>query len=385
MPPNTLVVDGKTIPNKPGWIQLGATLGAHRNTRLGFQLETTGVWEGTLTWNGTGITSLGPRSRRTLRYGEGIPQPYEIPGHQGSDWFDGGLTGMDLCGMESRPHDWDRVHARCPVFGLIDITTGKPRRPASIEMPQGGYSLERRGPTSILPELGETWDTPYNGQHDLRRSRWTQPRDEFGLRDARAVAFDMGLVWSAKAVKQRMAERPKGTGSYWLGREFAFVLIAAVDAGDQPLRDRLCAFAEHAQTSWGNLQISSGGNPAPPDNLNWYSDAEAHYQTVALKHAGLDRAAAKLGNVSVANGRKGKYLKIGTGEGHDAPTDGTAWGAMACEIYPRDEVCRISGLWKVGPDYNGAMSGPYPDTSALKAKLAWWNQRPKTRWVEACL
>lgn len=385
-PPNKLLIDGHEIPSKPGYVQVGDTLGCYRNTRLGFQLETTRAWDGLIEWNGMHLDHIGPRERVTLRFGEPIPTPYEYPGHQGSDWFDGGLYGMDLCGVAARPHDWDRIHARCPVFGLIDIETGKPRRPASIAMPAiGVYSLERAGPTSVLPEYGPVEEKCFNGQHDLRRSCWgakLKP-DEFIQRDRLAVTRDMGLAWNAKKA-QAILSGPKGTGSYDVGREFAFVLIAAVDAGDQPLIDRLCRIAEHVQTAWGNLQIASGGNPAPPDDINWYSDAEAHYQTVALKRAGLDRHARKLADVSVKFGRRGKYLKIGTGEGSPwsdgGPTDGTAWAAMACGVYTRAEVTAISQKWKIGPDWNGAMHGPYADLAACRARHEWWGQPGKSAW-----
>jgi hypothetical protein len=385
-PPNKLLIDGKEIPCKPGYVQLGDTLGAYRNTRLGFQLETTRAFEGRIEWNGSVLTHLGPRSRRTLRFGEAIPTPYYIPGHESSDWFDGGLQGMDLCGTAGRAHDWDRMHARTPVFGLIDIATGKPRRPASIAMPAiGVYSLERAGPTSILPEYGETDEKANNGQHDKRRGRWGDliARDEFVERDMLAVTRDLGLAWNGKRAAA-ILQGPKACGSYDAGREFAFVLIAAVAAGDTPLVDRLCKIALHVQTAWGNLQISADGNPAPPDNVNWYSDAEAHYQVVALKKAGLDRQARKLADVSVKIGRKGKYLRIGTGEGSPlsdgGPTDGTAWGAAACGVYNRSELIQVSTKWKIGPDWNGALHGPYADLAACRARHIYVNQPGKSRW-----
>lgn len=383
MTANELRIDGKPIPAGSTYTQVGDTLGVYRSRRLGFQLETTGKWDGRIEWNGGVLTHLGPRSRRTLRFDQAIPTPYYIPGHGTEDFRDGGLHGMDMCSVGGSPHDWDNVLARCPVFGIIDIKTGKPRRLASVALPQAGYSLERIGPTSILPEYGPTDEIPYNGQHDLRRQRWTAPLDEFGKRDQIAVARDMALVWNV-AMQRLILSEPGGQGSPRVGREFAFVMRAFLDAGDTASVARMVRIATHVQDPYGNLQVNSGGNPAPPPG-RWFSDAEAHYQTVSLALAGEKRMARKLGDVCVANGRRGKYIEVGTGRGDQAPTDGTSWAAMACGIYSKDEVRAISGKWKVGPDYNGAMSGPFTDPAALKAKLAWWNSRGKTRWVEAML
>lgn len=390
MAENVLRVDGKVIERKPGYVQLGDTLGAYRNTRLGFQLETTGAWDGRLTWNGGTLERLGPRSRRTLRFDEGNPTPYYMPGHETSDWFDGGLQGMDMCGIAGRYADYDRVTARTPIFGLIDIVTGKPRALASIALPEiGVYSLERVGPTSILPELGQPDEVPYNGQHDLRRRRWSilLTDDEFTKRDKESIARDMALAWS-RALADVIFKEPKGQGSPRVGREWAFVAMAAVDAGNTTLMERMAKIAAHVQGPYGNLQVNSGGNPAPPPG-KWFSDAEAHYQTVALMALGMKRQAAKLADVSVANGRKGKYLEVGTGRGSPlsdgGPTDGTSWAAMACGVYGRDKVREVSGLWKVGPDYNGALHGPYTDPVALAAKIDWWNNPGKSAWVRKYL
>lgn len=383
MATNTLVVNGTTVPPGSGWLQLDPTLGTHRSRRLGFQLETTGAWEGELWWNGTRISRLGPRSRRTLRFGEAYPDPYYIPGHGYGDFSDGGLHGMDLCGVGGSPHDWDRVHARCPVFGLIDIKTGKPRRLASIALPQAGYSLERIGQTSVLPEYGQTDEIPYNGQHDLRRQRWAPPDDEFGWRDMIAVARDMALVWNVKMLRLILSE-PEGEGSPRVGREWAFVLRAFLEAGDGASSDRMVRIAQHVQDPYGNLQVNSGGNPAPPPG-RWFSDAEAHYQIVSLTLAGEKRMAAKLAEVCVKPGRIGKYIEVGTGRGDQAPTDLTAWAPMGCGIYGRDVVRAISGKWAIGPDWNGKVWPPITDPMSLAAKLRWLNQPGKTSWVEKYL
>lgn len=383
MTANTLVVDGRAVPPGNTWVQLGPTLGAHRSKRLGFQLETTQAWEGELEWNGYRISRLGSRSRRTLRFGEAYPEPYYIPGHGYGDFSDGGLHGMDLCGIQGRPHDWDRVHARCPVFGLIDIVTGKPRRLASVALPQAGYSLERIGETSVLPEYGAPDETAYNGQHDVRRSRWAAPRDEFGVRDQIAVARDLALAWGLQRQRLILGE-PGGQGSPRVGREWAFVTMAFEDAGDTASVARMVKIAQHVQDPYGNLQVNSGGNPAPPPG-RWFSDAEAHYQTVALAAVGEKRMAAKLADVAVRPGRIGKYIEVGTGRGDQAPTDLTSWGAMACGVYDKATVRAISGLWAVGPDWNGAVTGPVADPAVLAAKLHALGQPGKTLWAEAYL
>lgn len=386
MKPNTLFFNGREVPCKPGWLQLDDTIGVHRNTRLGFQIETTGAWKGDLTWNGMYLHSLGPRSRRTLRYGEAIPDPYYYPGHGMEDFRDGGLHGMDLAGVACRPHDWDRLTARSPVFGLIDPKTGKARPLSEIAMPDiGVYSLERVGPTSILPEYGKTVETPMNGQHWLRASCWGAllTEDEFLRRDRQAIVRDMALAWDRKKAA-RMLKEPASQGSPEVGREWAFVAIAACDAQDKPMMERMKSIALHVQTPYGNLQINSGGNPAPPPG-RWFSDAEAHYQVVALHRLGLKREAAKLASVCVANGRVGKYIEVNTGRGSGAPTDLTAWGAMGCGVYDAATVRTISGKWKVGPNHSGQVTGPYADPALVSVKLKGLNAPGKTRTVAAIL
>lgn len=385
MPANRLLIDGKEIPHGSTYTQAGDTLGVYRSKRLGFQLETTRSWAGRIEWNGRTLYYLGPRSRRTLRFNETIPDPYYYPGHGTEDFRDGGLHGMDMCGVKGRAHDWDLVMARCPVFGLIDPANGKPRRLASIAQPQGGYSLERVGPTSILPEYGKTDETAFDGMHWLRAACWAflLTSDDFLQRDRIAIARDMGLKWGPGLANLIVEEEPGGEGSPRVGREFAFVLRAAIEAGDVALRDRLLMIAAHVQDPYGNLQVNSGGNPAPPPG-RWFSDGEAHYQTVSLTLAGSKRMATKLANVS-ARKRIGKYIEVGTGRGDQAPTDGTAWAAMACGVFGRDETRAASGKWKVGPNHSGAMSGPFTSPATLKAKLAEWNQPGKTDWVEKYL
>lgn len=380
---NELRIDGKPIPAGSTYLQAGDTLGVYRSRRLGFQLETTGNWTGLIEWNGGAIPHLGPRSRRTLRFDQAIPTPYYIPGHGTEDFRDGGLHGMDMAGVGGSPHDWDNVHARCPVFGLIDIKTGKPRRLASVALPQAGYSLERIGQTSVLPEYGPTDEIPYNGQHDLRRQRWAAPLDEFGIRDQIAVARDMALVWNLQMQRLILSE-PGGQGSPRTGREFAFVMRAFLDAGDAASVARMVRIAQHVATPDGFLHRASGGNPAPPPGA-WASDAESHYQTVSLFLANEKRMAAKIADACVRPGRLGKYIEHGTGRGAQAPTDLTAWGPMGCGVYDSATVRAISALWAIGPDWNGKVWPPVTDPAACKAKLHWLNQPGKTKWAEAML
>lgn len=380
---NQLKVGGRVVEPKIGWHQLDDECGARFHSRIGWRVE--GRTDKAIEWNSSHVDSLGPRSIRTLRFDEAIPTPYYMPGHETSDWFDGGLHGMDLCGITSTAREWDRVMARMPV-SLTDYTDGTLPPLAGIERPTiGVYSLERSGDTSVLPGFGAPWEKAFNGQHLLRAWRWCAnlPRDEFIAADIKAIARDCALALD-RAWLQTILKEPGGQGSPRIGREAAFCLMFAVGAGDVELRDRICKAMKHTQSDYGNFQLNSGGNPAPPPGA-WFSDAEADYLTVAARMAGMNREAKKQADVAIGCGPRGKYIEVGTGRGDQAPTHGTSWGGMGCGVYSTLEVQRIAKLFDVGPYPDGSMRPRSTSLTTVKKNLLDWNQPGKSAWVLAKL
>jgi len=374
---NQLLVNGKEAARKAGWNRLSDTVGARFDPRLGWRVESPLGTTDVLEWNGDRCESLGPRSIRTLRYDESIPDPYYIPGHGTEDFRDGGLHGIDPCGVDDHVRMHDRVMARMPV-SLVNLDTGNPQTLAQIETHGYGYTLDGLGDTTVLPKYGKPREIRYDGMHDVRRRRFTMRHmaDPFVMLDVKAVAHDMALAWDRKRADVIFKE-PKGQGSPRIGREAAWVAIVAVDAGYVALADRMRKIFAHVQTPEGAIQVNSGGNPAPPPG-KWMSDMEGHFLVQAMRALGMNREAKRLADLCCLR-PIGKYIEHGTQRGDQSPTHGTAWAAMACGVYSRAQFREIATKWKVGPWPNGSMTGPFADPARVLQELVAWNQIGKTR------
>jgi hypothetical protein len=391
---NELRVDGKTVAPKVGWTQLGPKFGTTFHSRLGHRLE--GETDDLVQWNGDTEPGMGPRSILTLRFNAGIPQPFYFADREASDFQDGGLSGVDLCGSDGDVALHDAIMARCPV-SLVDVKAGKNRALATIATNPGGYNLTRSAgdpswdptPGSMLPEYGRPRRMTYDGQHLSRAIRvalrfYLEGRvDTFMAMDLAALCHDAALAWN-RTKAQSILDEPGGKGSEQTGREYADVLILAAITGNKALLGLLKEIAKHVVDSRGFLHSAPMiGNPPPKSQGEWASDRECHETVVGMRLAGWNREALKLAESCVGLGRVGKYiLKSDPRVGDQAPTDGTAWAAAASGVFPKSRVRTIASKIKVGPWPNGSMSNLSANPLPL---LIAWGQRGKTRTMEAAL
>lgn len=393
MTTNTLTIDGKPIPDSPGWHRApGKPYGAHRyptSWRLFFAAPFQGAVSAFgRTWNVTAPA----RGVLTLRAATASVVPYAKNGDP-SDFSGGGAFDVDPWGSDGTITDHDRIMQRCPVERL-DLDTGE-----RITTPVKDYNLSAQA--ACPPYPAPAWPfIEYDGEHRSRAWRLgiRFPRDPAAKQDLLALNEDTKLFW--KPYGELILTGPGAQGHGYVGRSWAWAAWLASHV-DREFSKFLRRVAEHvidprtgspqrlvqgqfygSPDPWAAFPGGSGVAPGTPV----FQKLEQYHLIGAFRRLGMNDAALKLSDtVLKAPGKKWCDANTGLPVGQHSDDYEQNWiglGAVA-QISPAMALTYATHWPIMRP--GGSVAGPYFTKDAILTALRAWGAVGKYRAFEEAL